>query len=132
MTTSNAPSDLRQAATDLVVALKGHSLPRGAESALMKLTQKLTHTPGPWTTMKTFGGVTIVFDSEQKSVAYLRGYKHPYKSNARLIAAAPDLLEALMTFPQSMAWTDDELWAWSEKARAAIDKATGADDGNNP
>jgi hypothetical protein len=131
MTTTNASSDLRQAATDLVVALKGHSLPRGAESALMKLTQKLTHTPGPWTTMKTFGGVTIVFDSEQKSVAYLRGYKHPYKSNARLIAAAPDLLEALMTFPQSMAWTDDELWAWSEKARAAIDKATGADDGNN-
>ncbi len=97
----------------------------------MKLTQQLTHTPGPWTTMKTFGGQTIIFDSQQKSVAYLRGYKHPYKSNARLIAAAPDLLEALMTFPQSMAWTDDELWAWSEKARAAIDKATGADDGND-
>jgi hypothetical protein len=131
MTTSNAPSDLRQAATDLVVALKGHTLPKGAEGALMKLTQKLTHTPGPWTTMKTFGGQTIIFDSQQKSVAYLRGYKHPYKSNARLIAAAPDLLEALMTFPQSMAWTDDELWAWSEKARAAIDKATGGDNGND-
>ena len=46
-------------------------------------------------------------------------------ANARLISAAPDLLEALMTFPQSMAWTDAELWEWSEKARAAVDKALG-------
>jgi len=46
-------------------------------------------------------------------------------ANARLISAAPDLLEALMTFPQSMAWTDDELWAWSAKAREAVDKALG-------
>jgi len=84
------------------------------------------HTPGPWKTIKTFGGQTIVFDDQQNSIAYLRGYKHPYKSNARLIAAAPDLLEALLTFPQSLAWTDDELWDWSKKARAAIDKATGA------
>lgn len=129
-TSSNPANELRQAASDLVVALKGHTLPKGAESALMKLTQKLTHTPGPWSTIKTFGGVTIILDSKQQSVAYLRGYKHPYKSNARLISAAPDLLEALMTFPQSLAWTDDELWTWSEKARAAINKATGAIDAN--
>jgi len=83
------------------------------------------HTPGPWKTIKTFAGSTIVFDDQQNSIAYLRGYKHPYKANARLIAAAPDLLEALLTFPQSLAWTDDELWDWNTKARAAIDKATG-------
>lgn len=52
-------------------------------------------------------------------------------ANARLISAAPDLLDALMTFPQSMAWTDDDLWKWSEKARAAIDKALGNNSNKN-
>jgi hypothetical protein len=47
------------------------------------------------------------------------------RANALLIAAAPDLLEALMTMPQGLVWSDDELWAWHEKARKAIDKATG-------
>jgi hypothetical protein len=89
------------------------------------------HTPGPWKPLKTFGGVTIILDPEDKSVAYLRGYKHPYKANARLIAAAPDLLEALNTFPQSLDWTDAELWEWSKKARAAIAKATGEANGTN-
>jgi hypothetical protein len=46
-------------------------------------------------------------------------------ANARLIAAAPDLLDALQTMPQSMSATDEEYWAWVDKARAAIDKATG-------
>ena len=47
------------------------------------------------------------------------------RANALLIAAAPDLLEALMTMPQGLVWSDDELWAWHEKACKAIDKATG-------
>jgi hypothetical protein len=46
------------------------------------------------------------------------------KANARLISAAPDLLDALMTLP-GLGATDVELWAWNDKARAAIDKATG-------
>lgn len=45
------------------------------------------------------------------------------QANARLISAAPDLLDALMTLPGVTA-TDEELWAWNDKARAAIDKAT--------
>jgi hypothetical protein len=47
------------------------------------------------------------------------------RANARLIAAAPDLLDALQTLPQSLATTDEEYWAWVDKARAAIEKATG-------
>jgi len=46
------------------------------------------------------------------------------KANARLISAAPDLLDALMTLPGVTA-TDEELWAWNDKARNAINKATG-------
>lgn len=46
-------------------------------------------------------------------------------ANARLISAAPELFEALNTFPQSLDWTDAELWEWSKKARAALAKATG-------
>lgn len=83
------------------------------------------HTPGPWKTLKTFGGVIHVQSADDKSIAILRGYKHPHKANARLIAAAPDLLQALMKFPQSLAWTDDELWDWNKQALAAISKATG-------
>jgi hypothetical protein len=41
------------------------------------------------------------------------------------MAAAPDLFEALNTFPQSLAWTDDELWEWNKKALAALNKAKG-------
>lgn len=84
------------------------------------------HTPGPWKTLKTFG-VTQIQSEDDKSIAFLRGYKAPYKANARLIAAAPDLLEALMTVPQGMLWSDDDLWKWNEKARKAIAKALGED-----
>jgi len=46
------------------------------------------------------------------------------RANARLIAAAPDLLEALQSFP---GFTDDATAgdAWLEKMRAAIAKAIG-------
>jgi hypothetical protein len=44
-------------------------------------------------------------------------------ANAKLIAAAPDLLDALLTMPQGLHISDDELWAWQEKASNAIDKA---------
>ena len=89
------------------------------------------HTPGPWKTLKTFGGVTIILDPDDKSVAYLRGYKHPYKANARLIAAAPDLLGALAEMYSESEKAMQVLGIpmlsadWHEKARAAIAKATG-------
>lgn len=46
------------------------------------------------------------------------------KANARLIASAPDLLDALQAFP---GFTDDATAgdAWLEKMRAAIAKAIG-------
>lgn len=87
------------------------------------------HTPGPWEfTRETFGGILHIKNSGGKVIATLPGYKAPYKANARLIAAAPDLLKALTTFPQSLAWTDDELWNWNKQALAAIAKATGGNE----
>jgi hypothetical protein len=47
------------------------------------------------------------------------------KADVRLMAAAPDLLEALKTLPQSLAATDDDLNRWLERANAAIAKAEG-------
>jgi hypothetical protein len=95
------------------------------------------HTPGPW----RFNDNTKWWKTNPFSITVPRHGVHgaaianiparatisrlEAEANARLISAAPDLLEALMTFPQSIAWTDDELWAWSKKAIDAIEKATG-------
>jgi hypothetical protein len=89
------------------------------------------HTPGPWQLSKSgevvYAGVL--------SVATTHGHHNP-KANAKLIAAAPDLLEALqwlMDYPEK----DLQQWASDSqpvvmtftavhiaKARAAIKKAT--------
>lgn len=47
------------------------------------------------------------------------------QANARLISAAPDLLDALLKLPQHHGATEQEWWDWIAIARAAIDKATG-------
>jgi len=94
------------------------------------------HTPGPWRlnennnwktnpfsiTVRKPGvhSTTIVNIPTRMTVP-----PQEQQANARLIAAAPDLLEALQTLPQGPLYTDDEINLWVEKASAAIDKATG-------
>ena len=94
----------------------------------------MKHTPGPWKTLKTFGGVTHVMTQDDKSIALLRGYKHPYSANARLIAAAPDLLDVVKEANAELERLNDPRGFVSirqmrimEKARAAIAKATGGE-----
>lgn len=124
------------AAVELVVALKGHSLPKHAESALVNLTRQLKHTPGPWTPLKTFGGVTHIMAEDGKSVATLRGYKHPYNTNARLIAAAPEMLELLAdAFEESMKGVyfcgmPMISHKWHQQTQALINKLTGEKNGS--
>lgn len=82
------------------------------------------HTPGPW---HTGGSGTIIYDAEGWGVAnatVFHGRREPGQSviNARLIAAAPDLLEALQ-------WAEARLEELGEhtlvgKCAAAIGKAT--------
>jgi len=93
------------------------------------------HTPGPW--IAELYEYACYFDGVTRDGWDVKGpnkvpdYEHPlYKEDdARLIAAAPDLLEALQTIVKSLADQDDEgLIEHAEPmiaARTAIAKATG-------
>ena len=92
---------------------------------------KAQHTPGPWTHKATAGNhdFSIYPESTGRDVALVRDYN---ESNARLIAAAPELLEALkecITYEGAMAekshaYAMRRLASITEIARAAIAKAT--------
>ena len=85
----------------------------------------VVHTPGPWRFEDMVGvGDEIVFqvikgaDGRHLSSTWAG----PHVANARLIAAAPDLLEALK---KVVAISDRKHDAWDE-AKAAIAKASGS------
>ena len=81
------------------------------------------HTPAPWKFFELGGSIEI---DEGVVIADIRGWHRSEKTaiaNAILIAAAPDLLEALIEILDSPAETfTAHTW---DKARAAIAKATG-------
>ncbi len=107
----------------------------------MKLNSETQHTPGPWqtvpTTAKNAGSIRMDVVSPVTTFApsYVAGDILP--EDARLIAAAPDLLEALaecITDPGAHAYASEDyykakqrLLAINNTARAAIAKATGQD-----
>lgn len=97
--------------------------PYGDSLEITQLTQA-KHTPGPWVVRETSTHVTVVgangdalFHDDKRIPLVL--------DDARLIAAAPELLEALN---QAIAWIDGERTPINAlaHARAAIAKATGA------
>lgn len=88
-------------------------------------------TPGPW----SVDGNVIRGDAKSNgsvSVACILDVAYPYgrwagesaQANARLIAAAPELLEALQLLLEQDDNGEDEIWV-RNKARDAIAKATG-------
>lgn len=94
------------------------------------------HTPGPWAIDQNYGSGCLHVWSPRREIAVARvSDDHPRAedyANARLIAAAPDLLAALQ---QALAWSEEERrWAetadlskWIERSaalEAAIAKAT--------
>lgn len=103
------------------------------------------HTPGPWEYFDhpAYTNVFTVGPREFKTVAEVRagneedGLPEQTEANARLIAAAPDLLAALLAILQAHEITSDHFeevevdgemvrpGAISELARAAIAKAKG-------
>lgn len=101
----------------------------------------IKHTPGPWFitgSMTKYVEARIPGRMIQEvaacgPTAADDGYGEQQMANARLIAAAPDLLEALeyavVDFDNWAAHEDnhphEHLVAWAEKARAAIAKAKG-------
>lgn len=110
------------------------------------------HTPGPWFTVNRYSGGLSVIDqrgfehidakffapvfevcpeklsfphwSDRSDSAYLEISDEEQAANARLIAAAPELLEALREIEAFMGADFDDLPSAS-KARAAIAKAEG-------
>ena len=86
----------------------------------------MNHTPGPWATRESpehWGRIDFIIHSEDTDVATAwQGGTKANRANACLIAAAPDLLEAL-----------EEVLGWEtlcpievyEQAREAIRKARG-------
>jgi hypothetical protein len=99
----------------------------------MEAIEQAKHTPGPWHVSMS-GAYQRVYaknDGGEIAVAEMRslaGYRPHWetKANANLIAAAPELLEALKAYVANDAnqqLDDDEMYA---NAVAAIRKATGA------
>jgi hypothetical protein len=101
-------------------------------------TETTTHTPGPWV-LERFQPRTTVTSGDRilpLLVAEIQTGDGEGKANARLIAAAPDLLEALVEVykwgqrseherQQSGPVLKDYLRQATEAAREAIIKATG-------
>ena len=93
------------------------------------------HTAGPWKIDRSYPnglpfGIRSCVDGERVLVS--RAFSGPStpcaEANARLIAAAPELLEALKNAEALWAFrsTDDPQQVWLAQTRTAIAKATGA------
>ena len=83
-----------------------------------------THTPGPWHVES--GDEVRAADGWE--VAYIYGASRQrvdWEANARLIAAAPELLEALEAITANASWADWRDLDQILNARAAIAKAKG-------
>ncbi len=90
------------------------------------------HTPGPWNWAKSDinGRYSIYRNGPLAYCGDTTAVDGDGEANARLIAAAPDLLVALQSFDDAFSHYCDgdpspEEWAALKAARAAIAKATG-------
>jgi len=83
------------------------------------------HTPGPWIIDSDDGDIIEVVSGDYFIADVHRlEPKDEWRANARLIAAAPELLEALEELVDLYEYEDNV----SRDARAAIAKARGRDD----
>ncbi len=86
------------------------------------------HTPGPWRTSWSYAGCWLVYCSNDPSASSHTHFSPEREADARLIAAAPMLLEALRKCAAQLeiisGMVHDERMALIE-ARAAIAAATG-------
>ena len=86
------------------------------------------HTPGPWTISDEIGEMNgrIIYDEEYGiGEAWDLNGNPENAANAHLIAAAPDLFEALESLLSELDFTETYPFPSEAKARAAIAKAKG-------
>ena len=86
-----------------------------------------THTPGPWKAVDDYGRWEI--ESRLHAIATVNDNPPQHKANARLITAAPSLLEALVELIDQLEGIGIIEWHGAEglslsQARAAITNAT--------
>ena len=91
----------------------------------------MKHTPAPWKVIKAQRGFVIADDENTYDIAVVRDASDRFdnEANARLIAAAPELLEALKWYLDNddTNYADHNAFYLSgrNKAEIAIAKATG-------
>ena len=88
------------------------------------------HTPGPWdvATKAGDGGLVVRSSKSMHELCQIHSsykYKDAHKANARLIAAAPEILEALEDCERNMIISTQADMARLDRIRAAIAKAKG-------
>ena len=84
------------------------------------------HTPGPWSVGNPTGFRNQI--SIEPAIGCVYGAGDEIAANARLIASAPDMLEALEAIADFAPGYGDVCEIIAQRARAAIAKATGDDD----
>lgn len=95
------------------------------------MTSSEDHTPGPWHTSSTHSGAAYdIGAANGANIALVSGPKEngadEFKANARLIAAAPELLAALDNFCHQVWAGDYHVNRNREGIRAAYDRAASA------
>ena len=95
------------------------------------------HTPGPWSYAPAVPRAQRCFyiagnqdaNNREVDIGMVQGGYYSCEANARLIAAAPTIFDALREIEDTLrnAGSDADLDALASLARAAISKATGAD-----
>lgn len=96
-----------------------------------------THTQGPWETFECLNGAISVNASPQIPIATVGGAgwhlgAKTAQANARLIAAAPDLLEALETALEMLidSWGNEQIAAGDDQVANVIKDAIAKAKGN--
>jgi hypothetical protein len=95
---------------------------------MVRSTETVSHTPGPWMPAKGPGLLVIVSQDESIATIATGTFKGELPTdqilaNARLIAAAPELLEALEPFAKFACGCGE---CHNCRALAAVNKARGA------
>ena len=91
-------------------------------------------TPGPWAYVRNPENTRWIIDgSPHHAIACTAGFEPDNEANARLISAAPDLLDAAIYAVEAYGkpggpWNvPSDPGGWLDRARAAIAKARGCD-----
>ena len=84
----------------------------------------MSHTLGPWVATNGMTNEYGIYGADEWPIFTIRDGLIPAREDARLIAAAPDLLLALQRAANLLARYPEHTDAWRE-CRAAIDRVTG-------